>query len=84
MISSDLSRFTIYAVRVAASKKPRWGGKRDGAGRPSEVEDPVRFTFDVERAEMDELKTIAELRGESVAKLVRAAVRAYVRRQGKR
>ncbi len=84
MISSDLSRFTIYAVPVAARKKPRWGGKRDGAGRPSEVEDPVRFTFDVERAEMDELKTIASDRGQSVAKVVREAVRAYLRRTGAR
>ena len=84
MISSDLSRFTIYAVPVAAREKPRWGGKRDGAGRPSEVEEPVRFTFDVERAEMDELKTIASDRGQSVAKVVREAVRAYLRRTGAR
>jgi len=44
----------------------------------------VRFTFDVERAEMDELKTIASDRGQSVAKVVREAVRAYLRRTGAR
>ena len=73
-----------YADDVAPTKKPHWGGRRAGAGRPSEVDEPVRFTFDVERADLNALKAIAEARGVSVAKLVRGSVRAYLRRQGGR
>ena len=78
---SEKSKSIVYTGEVAGRRKSRWGGKREGAGRPSEVGDPVRFTFDVERAEMDSMKAIAEERGVSVASLVRAAVRAYLRRQ---
>jgi len=81
MILSDLSRDGTYPEAVVA-KKTRWGGKRKGAGRPSEVDDPVRFTFDIERAELDSLKTIAGDRDQSVAKVMRDAVRLYLRRKG--
>ena len=83
MIMSDISTEPTYSPDVA-SEKPRWGGKRRGAGRPSEVEEPVRFTFDLERSDMDALKAISEARGVSVAKIVRGSVRAYLRRQGSR
>lgn len=84
MNPSDVSRSMFYTFDLTANKTTRWGGKREGAGRPSEVQDPVRFTFDVERAEMKALKVIAESRGISVAKLVRGAVRAYLGRRERR
>ncbi len=81
---SDLSKEAAYPLNVTARKKTRWGGTREGAGRPSEVEDPIRFTFDLERTEMEALRALSEARGVSVAKIVRRAVRAYVRRRGTR
>ena len=64
-------------------KKPTWGGARPGAGRRSEVEEPVQFTLQLEKAEMDRLRDIAEKRGVPVARVVREALRAHLRRRGK-
>ncbi len=61
--------------------KGTWGGWRPGAGRPPTLKDPVSFTGDLERADVDFLETIASKRDVSVASLVRAAVAAYVKRQ---
>ena len=60
------------------------GGWRPGAGRKPTLRDPVSFTGDIERPDMDALEAIAEKRSVSVASLVRAAVVAYVKRQRKR
>lgn len=60
-----------------------WGGARPGAGRKPELADPVSLTLDLERADHEALCTIAERRGKPLAALVRAAVRAYVRRAGR-
>ena len=70
----------MYYSEVTA-RKPGRGGARLGAGRPREVEDPVRLAVDFERIDVDALRAIAERRGVSVARLVRTAVAAYVRRQ---
>ena len=64
--------------------KGTWGGWRPGAGRKPTLRDPVSFTGDIERPDMDALEAIAEERGVSVASLVRAAVVAYVKRQRRR
>ena len=66
---------------VAVRKKSGWGGRREGAGRPSEVQDPVRFTFDLERADMETLRALSEQQGISTARLVRDAVRRLLRGQ---
>jgi hypothetical protein len=72
----------MYDEPVAARKtKGTWGGWRPGAGRKPTLRDPVSFTGDIERLDMDALEAIAEERGVSVASLVRAAVVAYVKRQ---
>jgi predicted transcriptional regulator len=46
--------------------------------------DPVSFTGDLERTDVDYLETIASKRNVSVASLVRNAVAAYVQRQKRR
>ena len=64
--------------------KGTWGGWRPGAGRRPTLKDPVSFTGDLERADVDFLKTIAQKRSVPVASLVRNAVAAYVQRQKRR
>ncbi len=64
--------------------KGTWGGWRPGAGRKPTLKDPVSFTGDLERADVDYLEKIAEKRGAKVASLVRNAVAAYVKRQRRR
>lgn len=61
--------------------KGTWGGWRPGAGRKPTLKDPVSFTGDFERADVDFLEAIAIKRGVSVASLVRVAVAAYLKRQ---
>ncbi len=73
-----------YDGPVGARKtKGTRGGWRPGAGRKPTMKDPVSFTGDIERADMDALETIAEEREVSIASLVRAAVTAYVKRRRK-
>jgi hypothetical protein len=64
--------------------KGTWGGWRPGAGRKPTLKDPVSFTGDLERADVDYLEKIAEKRDVSVASLVRNAVAAYIQRQKRR
>jgi predicted DNA-binding ribbon-helix-helix protein len=64
--------------------KGNWGGRRPGAGRKPTLDNPVSFTGDIERADMNALEEIAEMRGTSVASLIRVAVTAYVKRQMRR
>jgi hypothetical protein len=61
--------------------KGTWGGWRPGAGRKPTLTDPISFTGELERADVDYLEAIAKKRGVSVASLVRNAVAAYVQRQ---
>jgi hypothetical protein len=73
-----------YDDLMTARKSKTWGGARPGSGRKPTLEDPVSFTGELERADVEALATIAEERGVSVASLVRAAVTAYVKRQRRR
>jgi len=61
--------------------KGKRGGKRPGAGRPSTLNDPVRFLVTFERTEIDALEATAQARGQTIASLVRSAVTAYLRRR---
>ncbi len=81
----DESNIDGYGLEVPGNRqKPTWGGKRPGAGRKPTLKDPVRFTGDVERPDVDALEAIATERGVSVASLVRSAVHAHVNRQRKK
>jgi hypothetical protein len=74
-----------YDDLMTARKSKTWGGARPGSGRKPTLDDPVSFTGELERADVEALATIAEERGGvSVASLVRAAVTAYVKRQRRR
>ena len=70
---------TMPAVRKRSGR----GGARPGAGRKPELEDPVSVTFDLERRDHEGLRALAEQRGKPLAALVRAAVRAFLRRAGR-
>ena len=69
---------------VARKKQSTWGGQRPRAGRKPVLKDAVSFTGDIEQADMDALETFAEEKGVSVASLVRQAVKAFLRRRGRR
>ena len=69
-----------HALDMPKRKPSGLGGWRPGAGRKPTLHDPVSFTGQVERADMDVLQETAEKRGVSIGSLVRAAVAAYVRR----
>ncbi len=74
-----------YDCDVAARrKKGTWGGWRPGAGRKPRLTDPVGFSLELERADVDSLQAIARRRGASVASLVREALAAYLKRRRRR
>jgi len=85
MILLDIQDILGYIEDVAArSEKAAWGGHREGAGRKPRLSDGVSFTGELERADVEVLREIAKERGVSVSTLVRAAVRAYVKRHGRK
>ena len=73
-----------YAGDVAKRKPSGRGGWRPGSGRKPSLHDPVSFTGEIERTDMEVLGAIAEQRNVSIASLVRAAVAAYVNRWRRR
>ena len=77
----DKSFESDHAPEMAKKKPSGRGGWRPGAGRKPTLIDPVSFTGELERADIDVLQTIADQRDVSIASLVRAAVTAYVKRQ---
>ena len=79
-MDNQVTRDTMNDV-ARRKTKGTWGGWRPGAGRKSTIKDPVSFTGDLERADVDFLEVIANKRNVSVASLVRNAVAAYVKRQ---
>ncbi len=71
-----------YDSEVAARRTKRtWGGWRPGAGRKPRLKDPVGFSLELEKADVDSLQEIARKRGTSVATVVRAAIGAYLKRR---
>ena len=74
----------MYAAGSMGGKKRTWGGRRTGAGRKPVLDDPVRYSMDLEKAQMARLTKIAKKRESSVATVVREAVDAYLARRGGR
>ena len=68
---------------AARRTKGTLGGWRPGAGRKPELNEPERFTFDLERADFVALEELAEQRGVSKATVVREALRRYLARRKK-
>ena len=57
------------------------GGRRPGAGRKPILNDPVRFTMDLESSDFAALEMIAKDRDVSTASLLRQLVRSYLKRR---
>jgi hypothetical protein len=71
-----------YPWRMAKSvKEPRRGGHRKGAGRKPLFESRARVSFDLERADLDALASIAESKEVSLSQLLREAVKSMLRRK---
>ena len=68
-----------YVIAVAQRKKGQHGGRREGAGRPRELDDPVQRWLQFERTELKAAERYARERGLSFAELVRRALRTYMR-----
>ncbi len=66
---------------MTAKKTQTWGGRREGAGRKRMVQDPVRLSLDVERADISALKEISNRKGVSLAELVRETLKRRIGRQ---
>ena len=77
---------TSTTIEDVARRKVKgtWGGWRPGAGRKPTLKDPVSFTGELERADVDYLEVVSRKRNVSVASLVRNAVAAYVQQQKRR
>ena len=62
-----------------AKKRSGPGGRREGAGRPRELNDPVQRWVQLERSDAKRAERRANAEGISFAELVRRAIRAYLR-----
>jgi len=58
------------------------GGARPGAGRKRLVQQPERIAVDLEKPDLDRLRSLAASKSTSVADLIRRAVSQYLRRSG--
>ena len=58
-------------VKEHGTSRPQHGGPREGAGRPIEVEDPVRLVIKLERPDRDKINRVAAQRGTTVTAMVR-------------
>ncbi len=67
-----------------AKRKAGWGGRREGAGRPPRLKEPVTRWVKLERSDVESAEKIAEERDISFAEIVRRALRAYLKRHRRR
>ena len=65
---------------MAVRKPVGRGGARPGAGRKRIVQNPERIAVDLEKADLDALRELAEVRETSVAYLIRKSVTQFLRR----
>ncbi len=77
----DLSISHAHTFSVAQGmRKTGRGGARPGAGRKRVVQEPEQIAVDLEKPDLDALRTLGKRRGASVADLIRRAVSQYLRR----
>ena len=67
-----------------AKRKTGWGGRREGAGRPTFFHEPVDRRVRLERSEAEAAENFASDRGISLSELIRRALRSYLNRQKRR
>ncbi len=67
-----------------ARRKAGWGGRREGAGRPPRLDEPVTRWVKLERSDVESAEEIAKTRGISFAEIIRRALRGYLKRQQRR
>ncbi len=71
-------------LSVLARKKGTWGGRREGAGRPAVLKDPVDRWVRLEQGDAEAADTLAAERGISLSELMRRALRSYLKRRKRR
>ena len=60
--------------------KGKRGGRREGAGRPAVLDDPVSRWVQIERPDLEAAEQLARARGISFAELMRRALKTYLHR----
>jgi hypothetical protein len=77
----DISIYEEHTTCVAQRmRRTGRGGARPGAGRKRIVQEPERIAVDLEKPDLDALRTLGKRRGTSVADLIRRAVSQYLHR----
>ena len=66
------------------SRKTTWGGRREGAGRPQVLKDPVDRWVRLEREDAEAAEKLAKQRGISLSELIRRVLRSYLSRSKRR
>lgn len=66
---------------MAATRKGTWGGRRPGAGRKPVLQEPVRFSIELEGPQLAALQQLSEEQGTTVSALIRRAVDALLGRR---
>ena len=66
------------------SRKQTWGGRREGAGRPQVLKDPVDRWVRLEREDAEAAEKLAKQRGISLSELIRRVLRSYLSRSKRR
>jgi hypothetical protein len=66
---------------AAKAKKSQRGGRREGAGRKPFLKGGQRLSIALEEAEYAKVERLARARGDSIAAVIREAVKAYLARR---
>ncbi len=69
---------------VMAQKKSTWGGRREGAGRPAVLKNPVDRWIRLEQEDAEAAGKLAAKRRISLSELMRRVLRGYLKRQKRR
>ncbi len=69
---------------MMARKKGTWGGRREGAGRPAVLKNPVDRWIRLEQEDAEAAENLAAERGISLSEFMRRVLRSYLKRQKRR